>query len=141
MTSPAQHVLFHDDSAKLAGVAAAWWRARIEAPKFDAIGSTQRDAPMHLAQDLAAMNVRAASGEQFIAFERELTKVLLERRPLIVDVDYDPDDTLWAAAKEAEVDRSRFPWKTTMWMDWRAGRIRTRSGYGRPIEPLWPEVQ
>jgi hypothetical protein len=131
--------LFGDDALRLARAAAAWWRERIEAPTFDAIGSTQRNAPMELASMLASMAVEPSSSDRFAAFEAALVAVLMEQRPIVVDVDYDPDATLAAAAKEAEILRSgRFPWKTTMWLDWRAGTIRTRCGYGRPIEPLYP---
>jgi hypothetical protein len=55
----------------------------------------------------------------------------------VVQVDYDPDEMLSAAAARAGIDmRSReLPVKTTM--VFRAGSVRVSEGYGAPYVTIW----
>ncbi len=59
----------------------------------------------------------------------------------VVEFDYDPDDTLCAAAEAAgiRVDWTSLPRKTLMIL--RESEIAVSEGYGAPYEAIWPSTQ
>lgn len=133
---------------EIAGAAAAWWRRAVEHPKFDNMGKNEPpDRDSEMASIFALLGVPPTSPDVFAAFEREVVKILLHGStahdfakawPSYVGVDYGPDPYLAEAAANAGLPEARFPWKTSMWIDWLKPAVRVRHGYGAEVQELFP---
>lgn len=112
-----------------------WWTDRLRAPKFDNGGT---DPANMMAQMLASMN--AAHTRPSDDGLEEFGSALRERlsgddAPHYLTVDYGPDSNLRAAASAGSIDASRFPWKTTAWVN-ENGSVKATCGYGAPRETI-----
>ena len=110
--------------------AAAWWANHLRStPRMNNGDDTQS-----LVLSLMRGRMPRLSGEEIERFEQALVAEL-EGKPdhCIIDYDYDPDSTLQAAARAADVDlTSRMPVKTMMWID--GEKITASLGYGTAEE-------
>ncbi len=124
-----------------AQAAANWWRKALERPAFD---NGDESAAGGMATMLAMMSHKPPSLEQLDAFEVALSKRLrdglTERGRWTLQVDYDPDPTLYEAAKEAglaslAMKGCGFPWKT--WMSVAPEKVEVAAGYGAKMKTIF----
>jgi hypothetical protein len=129
------------DASGAIKAAAAWWRKSLERPKFD---NGDESAAGGMATMLAMMAHKPPTTEQMDAFEVALAKRLAadlaERGRWTLQVDYDPDPTLYEAAKEAELASlgnkgCGFPWKT--WMMITPEKVEVAAGYGAKMKTIF----
>jgi len=122
--------------------ATEWWADRICSPVFDGLSKEERrdpaNEPYRLAEMLATMSIKPVGGnqrEKFIAALREEIEAESYNSLFGLSVDYHPCRELAQAAKEAEIPRSNFPWKTYMHFD-ADGTVKAACGYGKPLETI-----
>lgn len=79
------------------------------------------------------------SKEQLITFEKALAKLIKDelktKNEVIVKVDYDPNELLLNAAKEAGISKTVFPWKTIVWV--KDNKVTVRDGYNAKVEIIY----
>jgi len=133
--------------------AVVWWSKAIIKPEFHTLerGAAVREGERAAAfsEILATVAAKPKTEEQVTAFAKALSRLLAERNPRMLDVDYGPDPILFEAATEAGIPSPgilAFPWKTSMWLD--DGKVVVRAGYGAqsvlvyaPVTPPAPSTE
>lgn len=120
-------------------VAANWWATRIK--NFKRFDNGESDKNNFLASLLATQNALNSmpSEEQLITFEKALAKLIKDelktKNEVIVKVDYDPNELLLNAAKEAGISKTVFPWKTIVWV--KDNKVTVRDGYNAKVEIIY----
>jgi hypothetical protein len=105
--------------------AADLWVKLLQNPRYDNGDSSQQGG---MAAALAVTLPSNATDERLAAFRTELIRLLMQPGSRgMLDVDYQPDRTLSAAAKVAGLEM-QFPWKTTMFLE--EGYLSLTAGYG-----------
>lgn len=116
-------------------VAVDWWAKSIRDPEYNNGDDSFTGA---MTKSLAQMisDVHPVTEEAIEKFKVALTHLLKTTSLRFLSTDYGPGRDLALCADVAEVDYSRFPWKTCMWLD--EGKVIVSAGYQAPIETLWP---
>lgn len=105
--------------------AAAWWAQQLGAPTYKMVGSQEprEDQERALFAELVMLGEAAKNpmsseqGDTFVAaLAPKIAEVLGRANRMTLAVDYGPDRELAEAAEAAGIARSRFPWKTCMWI-------------------------
>lgn len=138
------------DLNPVAVAAANWWAQQIGCPQFKAVTGDEPRAerdPLELAGVMAAMlahshPVTEDAGQKFAALLAKHISDSLTRQQaagrvygVTLSVDYGPDRTLGDIAEAAGVSTSRFPWKTTMWVQ--PDYVTASLGYGANARLVW----
>lgn len=130
---------------EMAVAAANWWTQKIRNPTFDTLGPTRgrdkKETEMcGLAEVMATMVAvkDKPEDEKFNLFFEKLTEVIVEQKPRSLSVDYGPCATLSRVAAGVGIDGSCFPWKTTMWIDYKENKVVAKCGYGAQDEQVFP---
>ena len=123
-------------------VAAKWWADKLRKVgpgNFDNGDSSTGGMAMLLATMLAMES--QTSDEAIDLFEERLAETIKEqveaRGSMTLSVDYSPDYILGNLAQETGVSTSRFPWKTTMWIE--KDNVSVSAGYAAPCKTIFPE--
>jgi hypothetical protein len=145
--------------------AAAWWASRLGDCHHDAVGLnapnvrlTVEDMETAISENITTMRGKYSAEEQElfrIALEDAIAAHLRGEEPAtsgtrrsavrysnhedVVYCDYDPDETLIAAAEAAgiDLDSRDLPRKTTMIFS--NSRVIVSEGYAAPFVAIWPE--
>ena len=127
----------HDKTRQLYEAAADWWVERLNPKKFD------NGEPFHNAlAEAAAESADTVTPGQKAIFRQSIIDQL---EVMAIDpyygrsirVDYDPDDILSAALKEAGIDPfMALPWKTAISISRR--EVRGAEGYGAKWDLIFP---
>jgi hypothetical protein len=133
---------------KLLEAAADWWAEQISGYKLNWDNGAQNEGSAadrktgQLMWMLGNINANKAreevTPEKLQKFKESLIKRISERwensvgiyreYPLILSVDYDPDEILRESVNEAEINNGVFPCKTCMWID--SKMVSAKLGYG-----------
>lgn len=126
-----------------AEAAAAWWAEKLAGPVHQDNGGGDLASTFAgaLASGLAERN--PVTSEQLETFQAALVQRIRARQSehpsgyCGLGVDYGPDLDLGAAADEAGISTSRFPWKTNCWVY--PDRFVVSNGYGGRETLAWAE--
>lgn len=114
--------------------AAKWWSNKLKCNSHsngdDSFASVMAGI---MADHLADKN--SVSEEQFVIFETYLIDSIIKCDHIVLRCDYGPDIKLSAAAEKAGIDRIKFPWKTSMYIDYDI--ISVSDGYGAGREVIY----
>lgn len=110
--------------------AAKWWSDKL---KCNSHSNGDDSFASVMADHLASKN--SVSEEQFTTFETYLIDDILKCDRIVLRCDYGPDIKLSAAAEKAGIDRNKFPWKTSMYIDYDI--ISVSDGYGAGREVIY----
>lgn len=121
-------------STEQISIAANWWADAVCKPKFDN-GDTGPTGGITFC--LATLASKPVPDESKVAFVASLSKVLAEKKPLSLSVDYDPCPILKQAMQDACIPLSNAPWKTNMYLN--RGGVSVIHGYGAQKEALLPQ--
>jgi hypothetical protein len=77
-----------------------------------------------------------ATDKELALFMDSLTQVILEEKPRITEVDYNPSYILRRALNMSSLEwiSEAFPIKTTMYIDWDSGEVAVSEGYAAPVK-------
>lgn len=144
----------NDTTAQTAPRAAAeWWARQIADPTFRHT-TAEEDRASSADEFLGAVMVRTlahtladshpVTAEQLVVFINALERIIVRDTRedgwhYGLHVDYHPDGSLSEAAKVADIDESRFPYKSHLWLH-RDGSVTARLGYGAPERLVWAPV-
>ena len=96
--------------------AAKWWSDKLKSNSHsngdDSFASVMAGI---MADYLADKN--CVSEEQYGTFETCLIDRIIEYDRIVLSCDYGPDPELAEAAERAGIDRGKFPWKTSMYIN------------------------
>ena len=122
--------------------AAEWWAGAVGAPSFNHVSNEERDDISDMTQMMASMLAAKfeVSEEAGAKFATELAKIIDKQLTdrdwgVTLGVDYGPDRELAEAAEKAGINRSRFPWKTNMWI--KHDHVTVSAGYRAATELIW----
>lgn len=141
-----------------AAAAAAWWTQQVLNPKFQMVApGGPEDKPEYQTTQMLGLilseqtPVQPGQDEEFhYALQAQIEMQMLQMRtrreqsdldrpdwPISVNigVDYHPDGTLSAAAKQVGISTNRFPWKTRMSVY--EDHVVASCGYGSPSALIW----
>ncbi len=122
-------------------VAVNWWANAIRHPKFD---NGNNDASEIKTRMLTQMvNAKSKITQwQIEKFKQTLAKKILQiiensqKQKCIISVEYEPDDTLYASAKEAGIKETEsFPWITHMTIT--PKKVSVSEGYNAEWKTIW----
>ena len=111
--------------------AVAWWVNVLRDAKKDN-GDRSEMGAMALA--MAELGKKVPTEDQLERFAQLLHERIESEHPTVLSCDYGPSVPLRECAKEAGIDGSAFPWKTTMWL--RPDKVEVSYGYGAPIQEV-----
>lgn len=124
----------------------AWWAEQLGAPVYRMVDS-RASGNDRLAADFSAAlmhtiadrhPVSREQGEKFIAaLIPKIEDQLSRTGQVTLGVDYGPDRILGEAAEAADIDKSRFPWKTVTWI--KETHVAASLGYGGKTRLIWSE--
>ena len=118
-------------------VAVDWWADAIQDPDFDNGDTSSMGGTTALLANLLSES-HPVTPEKVEKFKTALTNLLkttkVEDDYFTLSVDYHPCSDLCLCAQVAEIDESRFPWKTRMYLD--KGGVSVSAGYAAPLEKL-----
>jgi hypothetical protein len=127
-------------------VAAKWWADWLRGKKKPFNSAGLEGSHALIAEALMGQNADQFESTQINLFEEVLAQKIAEMDlqdkpyPVIVSVDYHPDDTLTFAAKKAGLNvwLGEFPFKTSLWIE--GGTIKARVGYSSESKQIYPEL-
>jgi len=111
---------------EIAEKAAHWWASQLGQTDADA-GDESLSAISKEYREEAALNVNEKNRQQF---QKVLELLILVSKPVIVSVDYDPDEILSLSLSKARILFTALPIKSVINIDWNTGEISARLGRG-----------
>lgn len=127
-------------SEKLIETAVNWWSERVTGKCTHDNGD--RSNTSTFAGLLADLMIEPVSNQDVInRYKESLAKHILKAsgnaKELCLSCDYSPDYILATAAKEAGINPSNYPWKTSMILSEK--EIKVSEGYGQPYWTIYFE--
>ena len=111
---------------EIAEKAAYWWASQLGQTDADA-GDESVSAISREYREEAALDVNEKNRQQF---QKVLEFLLFLSKPVIVSVDYDPDEILSLSLSKARILFTALPIKSVINIDWNTGEISARLGRG-----------
>jgi len=111
---------------EIAEKAAYWWASHLGQTDADA-GDESLSAISREYREEAALDVNEKNRQQF---QKVLELLILVSKPVIVSVDYDPDEILSLSLSKARILFTALPIKSVINIDWNTGEISARLGRG-----------
>jgi len=111
---------------EIAEKAAYWWASQLGQTDADA-GDESVSAISREYREESALDVNEKNRQQF---QKVLELLILVSKPVIVSVDYDPDEILSLSLSKARILFTALPIKSVINIDWNTGEISARLGRG-----------
>jgi len=111
---------------EIAEKAAYWWASQLGQTDADA-GDESVSAISREYRQEASLDVNEKNRQQF---QKVLELLILVSKPVIVSVDYDPDEILSLSLSKARILFTALPIKSVINIDWNTGEISARLGRG-----------
>lgn len=96
--------------------AAKWWSGKLKSNSHNNGNDSFASVMAGIMADYLA-DKNHVSEEQFAAFETHLIDRIIGYDRIVLSCDYGPDHELAEAAEKAGIDCTRFPWKTSMYIN------------------------